>query len=406
MSIEKEKSNYKQLFMDYCKDKIKNLGNITVDEEIMEDSYINDTKILYVLPNVRGCEYVNVLRDDEGGAIWVSPEGNIVLEAGGMASANDDIVELKFTAIDKEYYEEILKYWSEYYFDEMMEREEIDKAQRKKIEKEFKLPEPFKYNVISRNGGADVEIYTPNISDLRATTTTMKGTKHIQEWFDIDGLWQVNLECTQKAMRYFFNIENLGYLRYKLRCITSIASRYSYIMFIYLESNRFRRSWEVSLSELKKILNCDTEETYKEYKRFNDRLLKRVQKELTEKTECQYKYDPIKKGRSVVSVRFTVFPLHPVVDVENEKQDAPEWERAQQDELTFMGEALDNALTPEQMNVIMSLVREIDIPEGDGIDRARYRFLQRQWAIIQMQNKVKPIKSKFLYLKKMLEQQQ
>ena len=121
MSIEKEKSNYKQLFMDYCKDKIKNLGNITVDEEIMEDSYINDTKILYVLPNVRGCEYVNVLRDDEGGAIWVSPEGNIVLEAGGMASANDDIVELKFTAIDKEYYEEILKYWSEYYFDEMME---------------------------------------------------------------------------------------------------------------------------------------------------------------------------------------------------------------------------------------------------------------------------------------------
>ena len=50
MSIEKEKSNYKQLFMDYCKDKIKNLGNITVDEEIMEDNYINDTKILYVLP--------------------------------------------------------------------------------------------------------------------------------------------------------------------------------------------------------------------------------------------------------------------------------------------------------------------------------------------------------------------
>ena len=27
MSIEKEKSNYKQLFMDYCKDKIKNLSN-------------------------------------------------------------------------------------------------------------------------------------------------------------------------------------------------------------------------------------------------------------------------------------------------------------------------------------------------------------------------------------------
>ena len=49
------------------------------------------------------------------------------------------------------------------------------------------------------------------------------------------GLWQVKLECTQKAMKYFFNIENLGYLRYKLRCITSLSSRYTYIMFIYLE---------------------------------------------------------------------------------------------------------------------------------------------------------------------------
>ena len=82
------------------------------------------------------------------------------------------------------------------------------------------------------------------------------------------GLWQVRLECTQKAMKYIFNIENLGYLRYKLRCITSITSRYTYIMFIYLEANRFRKSWEVPLAELKEILNCDKEELYKEFKFF------------------------------------------------------------------------------------------------------------------------------------------
>ena len=68
---------------------------------------------------------------------------------------------------------------------------------------------------------------------------------------DEHGLWKIRLECTQKAMKYFFNVENLGYLRYKLRCITSISSRYTYIMFVYLESNRFRKSWEVSLDELK-----------------------------------------------------------------------------------------------------------------------------------------------------------
>ena len=120
------------------------------------------------------------------------------------------------------------------------------------------------------------------------------------------GLWQVKLECTQKAMKYIFNIENLGYLRYKLRCITSITSRYTYIMFIYLESNRFRKSWEVPLAELKEILNCDKEELYKEFKFFNQKILKRVQKEMHEKTECRYSYEPIKSGKRVIAIRFTI----------------------------------------------------------------------------------------------------
>lgn len=219
---------------------------------------------------------------------------------------------------------------------------------------------------------------------------------------DDDGQWQVSLECTQKAMRYFFNIENLGYLRYKLRCITSLTSRYTYIMFIYLEANRYRRCWDVSLDELKQILDCDKEELYKEYKFFNQKILKRIQAEMDKKTECRYKYEAIKKGRSVVAIRFTVFPLRQVIETPDEQQPVPE--RGQQDDLSFYNEALDGSMTPEQMSVIMSLVREIDIPEGDGIDRARYRFLQRQWAIVQMQDVANPIRNKFLYLKKMLHQ--
>lgn len=222
---------------------------------------------------------------------------------------------------------------------------------------------------------------------------------------DENGLWQVNLECTQKSMKYFFNIENLGYLRYKLRCITSLTSRYAYVMFIYLESNRYRKSWDVPLDGLKIILNCDSEEAYKEYKRFNDRLMKRVHKELTEKTECQYKYESIKKGRSVVAVRFTVFPLHEVIDIESDEDEQEIPKRTQlNDDLSFYNDALDKTMSPEEMNVIMSLISEIDIPESDGIDRARYRFLQRQWATVKMRDKIEPIRNKFAYLKKMLEQ--
>lgn len=126
------------------------------------------------------------------------------------------------------------------------------------------------------------------------------------------GIWQVNLECTQKAMKYIFNIENIGYLRYKLRCITNITSRYSYILFNYLEYNRYRKNWNIDLNELKQLLDCSNIETYKQFKEFNKQVLKRVQKELCEKTECKFEYKPVKKGRTVVAIRFTVQTLKDV----------------------------------------------------------------------------------------------
>lgn len=131
---------------------------------------------------------------------------------------------------------------------------------------------------------------------------------------DEQGLWRIRLECTSKAMKYFFNVENLGYLRYKLRCITQLSSRYSYIMFTYIEHNRFRKAWDVDLDELKAILDCDKEDLYREYRYFNQRILKSTQKELNEKTECRYTYAPIKRGRSVVAIRFEVETL-PALDV-------------------------------------------------------------------------------------------
>lgn len=219
---------------------------------------------------------------------------------------------------------------------------------------------------------------------------------------DDSGLWQISLECTQKAMKYFFGIENLGYLRYKLRCITPLQSRYSYILFCYLEQNRFRRSWSIGVDDLKTILRCDEDPTYSEFKYFNKQILKRCSTELNKKTECQFKYETIKRGRAVVAVQFTVFPLRPSIEESNGQQDVPE-RGHQQDDLSFYNEALDGSMTPEQMTVIMSLVREIDIPDGDDIDRARYRYLMRKWAVVKMQDSVKPIRSKYLYLKKMLE---
>ena len=120
--------------------------------------------------------------------------------------------------------------------------------------------------------------------------------------------YQVEMQCTNSAFELIFNIEKIGYFKYKLRCILNIDSLYSYILFNYIEYNRYRTSWEVDIDELKEILNCNSP-TYETFKRFNDLILKKCYLELTQKTELRYSYTTIKRGRKVIAIRFTVEPL-------------------------------------------------------------------------------------------------
>lgn len=224
------------------------------------------------------------------------------------------------------------------------------------------------------------------------------------------GLWQVKMECTQKAMKYIFNIENIGYLRYKLRCVTSITSRYTYIMFIYLEANRYRKSWEVDLKKLKEILACDKEEIYKEFKRFNDRLLKRVQKEMNEKTECRYSYEPIKKGRSVVAVQFTVetLPKASLEDIDENQMTIEQWQIETNKEKKLWESAIDEFnFTSEQieeLREVLICIPEYKMPQSiadqNNIELRRYHYIKIKTTEIKRRTN---IKNKYNYLLKILK---
>lgn len=231
---------------------------------------------------------------------------------------------------------------------------------------------------------------------------------------DKNGLWQIKLECTQKAMKYFFNIENLGYLRYKLRCITSLTSRYTYIMFIYLEANRYRKSWDVSVDELKQILDCDKEETYKAFKRFNDLLLKKVQKEMSEKTECRYKYEPIRKGRNVVAIHFEIETLSNtnLEEIDENQMTFEQWQEEAVKEKELWQEPLEAfEFNQEQYDEIFSVLITIPsdkLPQSQAchgsVELMRYHYLDQKAKEILRRDKQKPIRSKFAYLLKLMKQ--
>ena len=226
---------------------------------------------------------------------------------------------------------------------------------------------------------------------------------------DDNGVWKVTMTCTPSAMKYIFNVEKLGYLRYQIRCITQISSLYSYILFTYLEYNRFRKSWEVSLEELKTILNCESE-SYNAFKEFNRCILKRCQAELYKKTELRYIYEPIKAGRKVVAIKFTIETL-PEIETNQlsfNNENPPE---NTNDRIALLSDACNNEFSSTQIEEIFQNICNLELPETDfGIDIARYHYVSKMYSKLNSSAeraiaKGKPIKDRYKYFLALIQKQ-
>lgn len=114
---------------------------------------------------------------------------------------------------------------------------------------------------------------------------------------DQDGLWQIDLKCSPGTLKYLFNEEDMARL----------SSRYSYLMFLYIERNRHLGEWTVPLDSLREYLGC-ADPTYQEFKYFHRTILKQCKKELEEKTSCRFDYTLIRQGRHVHALRFSLNP--------------------------------------------------------------------------------------------------
>lgn len=228
------------------------------------------------------------------------------------------------------------------------------------------------------------------------------------------GEWKIVLTCTPTAMKYIFNVEEIGYLRYKLRSVIQLTSLYSYLIFNYIEYNRFRKAWEVSVDELKSVLNCN-EESYKEFKIFNNRILKQAQKELVSKTDLRYTYTPIRTGRRVTKIKFEVETLSDkLINKKNSCEegqiylaDVSEHDKAKaeyQGELTELlgSAACDDEFSPEQIRVLQDLVVRIK-PNADSKERCDY--LKLKVDMMNVYDQKKKIKNRFNYLRKSLEKE-
>lgn len=241
---------------------------------------------------------------------------------------------------------------------------------------------------------------------------------------DEEGLWQITLTCSSSAREYIFNIENIGYLRYRLKNIVNLTSRYSYVLFLYLLDNRFRKSWTIDFSELKTLLNCNAD-TYKQYYRFNDLVLKKAHKEIEEKTDIRFSYEPVKKGRSVSALIFTVETHADETAWEQENTDhaqaacdMPQDEEEKwlsvygSEKLTLLAAGCQYEFDLPQMEQIARVLVRIQIPNDElsnDTTFSRQFYLREKYAAMNAEaakkekNGEKPIKDRFRYFLKMME---
>lgn len=224
------------------------------------------------------------------------------------------------------------------------------------------------------------------------------------------GVWEAELTCTESAKKYIFDVENITYLRYKLKNIVNIKSRYTYIMFLYLLDNKFRGTWEVPLDKLKSLLNCENEEYCSQFKVFNDRVLKRVHREIHKVTDICYDYETVKRGRSVVAVRF-IYKSKILPEVDENQMTLEQWQLAMDDciseydsTLQLYASACNTEFSAAEIEIIAALLASMTgLDHPDGVAIARYHYLAKKYKLLCLAAEKHPIKHRFEYLKKMIE---
>lgn len=249
---------------------------------------------------------------------------------------------------------------------------------------------------------------------------------------DKNGQWILQLTCTPRAQEYFFNIEKLGYLRYKLSIIMQIKSIYTYIMFCYLESIRqYRKTWTIEIEELRHILRCEYEVTYQQYKYFNNMVLKKAHQELAQ-IGYKYQYSAVKTGRKVTGVEFKLSPLPSALRLDTnkpnseltavsdrvktstpqkkeeihfslpvEKKEAP----VETEKMVGYADATNHQYNEKQLRAIVKTLESLpeeQLPPGNTLEERRIACLRYQYQLLQIIQEQKKIAAPILYLMTMI----
>lgn len=222
---------------------------------------------------------------------------------------------------------------------------------------------------------------------------------------EVTGQVTLSIDCNPKLKQVFFDIARDGYVRYQLKNVISLRSQYSIRLYTMLKDRPF--GWTVEVDDLRKKLGA-TAATYETFKRFNGLILKKAIEEINTITDITVEAEPIRKGRTVASIKFTVKEKQVVLEnrLPSEEQmalddfiEADHREVYEPDDpLAMTAEALPPDFSRDQVKYIRTLATEHVPYEVATLEEKNlwiYEYLQKK---VEMMRATKDVRSPYGWL--------
>lgn len=175
----------------------------------------------------------------------------------------------------------------------------------------------------------------------------------------------ITIDCHEMLKPAFFDIARNGYVRYQLKNIITMKSQYSIRLYPKLKDRI--HGWTVPVDQLRDIMGA-TNKAYDEFKIFKRACLKKALDEINELTDLEVEAENIKKGRTVVAIKFHIKEkAHLVLPMEDEPDQMTlddfveaNYEEVYEvnDSLALAASVLPKDFTREQVQLLKSLAND------------------------------------------------
>lgn len=201
------------------------------------------------------------------------------------------------------------------------------------------------------------------IKDLEKNTETQMGWVSSFTYFNNEGYIQIMLD--PKLKPFLLNLKQ-RFTQYERKYVIQLQSFYSVRLYELLKQYEKVKERYLELDALRKMLGIKTTE-YKLYGHFKDKILKKAETELPEKTDLKFKYKEKKQGRKVVGIYFFIESNHRVTPYD----DIDEIETLNIDLYKRLQDFF--CLTPKQARIVMKSKEEKELLENLAYAEKKYR---------------------------------